>query len=130
MRNVRRALLLTALAGAGLLPAARLSAQHLPVQGCRAAISCAGPRGYYSLRNPAEGNTLFQVGVGVYDGRLQGRLVRPIRTDVDWKAVDAAVEIFVRRNRLRRLEPVPVPGFPRPAREVPLVPALSGRGFR
>lgn len=100
MRNVRRALLLTVLAG--LLPAARLAAQQLPVQGCRAAISCAGPRGYYSLRNPTEGNTLFQVGVGVYDGRFQGRLVRPIRTDVDWEAVDAAVEIFVRRNSLRR----------------------------
>lgn len=107
MKSVRRALLLTALAG--LLPAARLTSQQLPVQGCRAAISCAGPRGYYSLRNPTEGNTLFQVGVGVYDGRLQGRLVRPIRTDVDWKAVDAAVEIFVRRNRLRRPDPVPSP---------------------
>jgi hypothetical protein len=107
MVDVRRALLLAALAG--LAPAARSVAQQLPVQGCRAAISCAGPRGYYSLTNAAEGNTLFQVGVGLYDGRLQTRLVRPVRADVDWKAVDAAVEIFVRRNRLRRPEPAPPP---------------------
>ena len=108
MGNVRRALLLAAVAG--LFPAGRLIAQQLPVQGCRAAISCAGPRGYYSLTNATEGNTLFQVGMGLYDGRLQGRLVRPVRADVDWKAVDAAVEIFVRRNRLRRPEAAPTSG--------------------
>lgn len=118
MSNVRRALLLTAVAG--LLPAARMSAQQLPIQGCRAAISCAGPRGYYSLTNATEGNTLFQVGVGVYNGRFQGRLVRPVRADVDWRAVDAAVEIFVRRNRLRRPEPAPSSDSPvRPDRSAP-----------
>ncbi|MFN2385359.1 MAG: hypothetical protein ABR576_03590 [Thermoanaerobaculia bacterium] len=100
---MRRALLIASFAG--LFPAAGLIAQQLPVQGCRAAISCAGPRGYYSLTNATEGNTLFQVGVGLYDGRLQGRLVRPVRSDVDWRAVDAAVEIFVRRNTLRRPDP-------------------------
>lgn len=116
MVKVRRALLLAVLAG--LFPAVRLIAQQLPVQGCRAAISCAGPRGYYSLTNAAEGNTLFQVGVGLSDGRLQTRFVRPVRADVDWKAVDAAVEIFVRRNGLRRPPPAPLPSE-NPAPRVP-----------
>jgi hypothetical protein len=105
MHGMRRAIPLVLMAGV-LGGSQALQAQHLPVQGCRAAISCAGPRGYSTLwQSAGESNVAFSVGVSVFDGKLRGRVVKPVRTDIDWRAIDAAVDLFIKRNALRRPRP-------------------------
>jgi hypothetical protein len=101
IRSVRRELVLAPFLL--FLGAAALSAQHLPVGGCRAAASCAGPRGFKSLLDFAgEGNPpLFSIGAS-YQGRLALRVVKPARPDpADSRAVDAAVALFLKRHPLR-----------------------------
>lgn len=103
MRSARRAVLV--LAVAAFVFAEGLQAQQLPVTGCRAAASCAGPRGFSTLRQSSgEVNTLFSVGFSVADGRIAWRVVQPPRVDFDERAVHAAVDLFVRRTPLRRTD--------------------------
>jgi hypothetical protein len=99
MRRFRPAVLLAASLFFGT---ASLPAQHLPAGGCRAAASCAGPRGFSLLRNSSGGgNLLFSVGAS-YAGRLSFRVVRPARPEPsDTRAVEAAVALFLKRHPLK-----------------------------
>ena len=120
IRSIRRELVLAPFLFLGV---AALSAQHLPIGGCRAAASCAGPRGFKSLLDFAgEGNPpLFSFGAS-YQGGLSLRIVKPVRPDpADSRAVEAAVALFLKRHPLRvpaRPEDAPAkpqnPDRPRP----------------
>lgn len=104
MGCVRRAALVLAFAFAALLPAGRADGQQIPIMGCRAATSCVGPRGFSTaLQSAGYGNTFFSVGFSVADGNMRWRVVRPpaVEFDLDERAVDAAVDIFVRRTPLK-----------------------------
>lgn len=102
-RRCRRALLLVPLLSLG---AAAVSAQHLPIGGCRAASSCAGPRGFKSLLDFAgEGQVFFSIGAS-YNGGLSLRVVKPVRPEPpDLRAVEAAVALFLARHPLRASAP-------------------------
>jgi hypothetical protein len=78
-------------------------AEQLPVMGCRAATNC-GYKGFSTrLSSAGEGysSNLFGVSLSVDGGTLQARLARVPSQTVDWRAVDAAIEVFIRSKALK-----------------------------
>lgn len=100
MRRLALLLGLALLAGAGVA-----RAQQLPVTGCRAAANC-GYKGFSTLLSSAGENypasSAFAVSFSVSGGELQARVARVPSSEIDWRAIDAAVDIFVRTTPLRK----------------------------
>jgi hypothetical protein len=111
MRRIPFLLLAAMLACTGLA-----GAQQLPVTGCRAAANC-GYKGFSTLLSSAGENypasSAFAVSLSVAGGKLQARVARVPSSEIDWRAIDAAVDIFVRTTPLRKpRSDVAAPGDP------------------